>query len=66
MNERHHEHAVRERWSVEAKIPLSGVAEGASWHRARSARSGELVTLFMVHGDLALEVADAARRAYLV
>ncbi|MBK0331362.1 hypothetical protein I8D64_08100 [Brachybacterium sp. MASK1Z-5] len=66
MNERHHEHAVRERWSVEAKIPLSGVAEGASWHRARSVRSGELVTLFMVHGDLALEVADAARRAYLV
>jgi hypothetical protein len=66
VNERHHEHAVRERWSVEAKIPLSGVAEGASWHRARSVRSGELVTLFMVHGDLALEVADAARRAYLV
>lgn len=66
MNERHHEHAVRERWSVEANIPLSGVAEGASWHRARSVRSGELVTLFMVHGDLALEVADAARRAYLV
>jgi hypothetical protein len=66
VNERHHEHAVRERWSVEAKIPLSGVAEGASWHRARSVRSGELVTLFMVRGDLALEVADAARRAYLV
>jgi hypothetical protein len=66
VNERHHEHAVRERWTVEAKIPLSGVADGASWHRARSVRTGELVTLFMVRGELALEVADAARRAYLV
>ena len=58
--------ALRERWALEARIPLSGVADGAVWRRARSVSTGEDVVLFIVRGEAALEAADAVRRAYLV
>ena len=58
--------ALRSRWTLEGKIPLSGVAEGASWRRARSVATGQDVVLFIVRGEAALEAADAVRRAYLV
>jgi hypothetical protein len=58
--------ALRERWALEARIPLSGVADGAVWRRARSVATGEDVVLFIVRGEAALEAADAVRRAYLV
>lgn len=66
MSERSHEEAVASRWTLDAQIPLGGVAEGASWHRARIARTGEVVTLFLVRGEMALETADAARRTALL
>lgn len=66
MNRRQHEDALRARWELEGQIPLAGTAAGATWHRARSAGSGEPVALLLVAGDAALETADAARRAYLV
>ncbi|MDO5662299.1 MAG: hypothetical protein Q4G40_06360, partial [Brachybacterium sp.] len=66
MSERGHDDAVREWWSLEGTIPLGGVAEGSSWHRARSADTGDLAALLLVEGPAAQEVADAARRAYLV
>src|SRR5690606_33939312 len=58
--------ALRSRWTLEGRIPLSGVAEGAVWRRARSVETGEQVVLFIVRGETALEAADAVRRAYLV
>ncbi|EWS79670.1 hypothetical protein BF93_10310, partial [Brachybacterium phenoliresistens] len=61
-----HDDALRAHWTLEGTIPLSGVPAGASWHRARSAASGESVVLLLVQGPAALEVADAARRAFLV
>nr|WP_245349438.1 hypothetical protein [Brachybacterium fresconis] len=51
---------------MEGKIPLSGIADGAVWHRARTVATGESVILFIVRGEAALEAADAVRRAYLV
>ncbi|MCT1384866.1 hypothetical protein M4D54_04360 [Brachybacterium sp. p3-SID1565] len=66
MNTIPHQDALRSRWTLEGTIPLSGVAENASWQRARSVATGERVALFVVHGTAALETADAARRAYLV
>lgn len=66
MNTIPHQDALRSRWTLEGTIPLSGVAENASWQRARSVATGERVALFVVHGAAALETADAARRAYLV
>nr|WP_245354225.1 hypothetical protein [Brachybacterium sacelli] len=51
---------------MEGKIPLSGVADDAVWHRARTVATGESVILFIVRGEAALEAADAVRRAYLV
>jgi hypothetical protein len=66
VSERPYEDALHTRWTLEGRIPLTGVADGASWHRARTVVSGDPVTLFVVAGDQALEVADAARRAYLV
>ena len=58
--------ALLSRWTLEGRIPLSGVAEGASWRRARSVATGQDVVLFIVQGETALEAADAVRRAYLV
>lgn len=66
MNTNPHQDALRSRWTLEGTIPLSGVADGAVWHRARSVATGEAVTLFIVRGEAALETADAVRRAYLV
>lgn len=66
MNTNTEPDALRSRWTLEGTIPLSGVAEGASWRRARSVATGQDVVLFIVHGDTALEAADAVRRAYLV
>lgn len=60
------EDALRSRWTLEGKIPLAGVADGAVWHRARTVATGESVVLFIVQGETALEAADAVRRAYLV
>jgi len=60
------EDALRSRWTLEGKIPLAGVADGAVWHRARTVATGESVVLFVVQGETALEAADAVRRAYLV
>ncbi len=58
--------ALRSRWTLESRIPLSGVADGAVWRRARSVATGDPVVLFIVQGEAALEAADAVRRAYLV
>ncbi|WP_062946925.1 hypothetical protein [Brachybacterium sp. sponge] len=58
--------ALHARWTLEGRIPLSGVADGAVWRRARSVATGESVVLFIVRGEAALEAADAVRRAYLV
>src|SRR5699024_3207709 len=58
--------ALRSRWTLEGRVPLSGVADGAVWHRARSIATGEDVVLFVVRGESALEAADAVRRAYLL
>lgn len=66
VNTTPHDAAIQERWTLEGRIPLSAVAEGAAWHRARSVTTGEKVVLFIVHSAAALETADAARRAYLV
>ena len=66
MNTNTEPDALRSRWTLEGTIPLSGVAEGASWRRARSVATGQDVVLFIVRGDTALEAADAVRRAYLV
>lgn len=66
MNRRPHEGALADRWTLEGTIPLSGCAEGASWHRARAARSGDPAAVMLVEGEAALETADAARRALLV
>ena len=66
MDTNPHEDALRSRWTLAGTIPLAGVAEGASWHRARTVGSGEDVALFVVRGPAALEAADAVRRAYLV
>lgn len=66
MNTNPHQDALRSRWTLEGTIPLSGVADGAAWHRARSVATGDAVTLFIVRGETALETADAVRRAYLV
>lgn len=66
MNTNTEPDALRSRWTLEGTIPLSGVAEGASWRRARSVATGQDVVLFIVRGETALEAADAVRRAYLV
>ena len=66
MNRRPHEGALADRWTLEGTIPLSGCAEGASWHRARAARSGDPAAVMLVEGEAALETADAARRVLLV
>ena len=66
MNTNPQPDALRSRWTLEGRIPLSGVADGAVWHRARSVATGESVVLFIVRGEAALEAADAVRRAYLV
>lgn len=66
MNSNSHQDALRSRWTLQGSIPLAGVAEGAAWYRARSVLTGDAVTLFVVHGDSALETADAVRRAFLV
>ncbi|MGP9536708.1 hypothetical protein ACT3SP_01770 [Brachybacterium sp. AOP43-C2-M15] len=66
MNSNPEQDALRSRWTLEGRIPLSGVADGAEWRRARSVTTGELVVLFIVRGEAALEAADAVRRAYLV
>lgn len=66
MNRRQHEGALADRWALEGSIPLSGSAEGVSWHRARAARSGDPAAVMLVEGEAALETADAARRALLV
>ncbi|MDN5899688.1 MAG: hypothetical protein L0H74_06420, partial [Brachybacterium sp.] len=66
MNTNPQPDALRSRWTLEGRIPLSGVADGAVWHRARSISTGEDVVLFVVQGEAALEAADAVRRAYLV
>ena len=55
--------ALLSRWTLEGRIPLSGVAEGASWRRARSVATGQDVVLFIVQGETALEAADAVRLA---
>lgn len=60
------EDALRGRWNLEGSVPLSGIAPGASWYRARPAAGGDRVVLFVVRGEAAAETADAARRAYLV
>ena len=51
MNTNPHQDALRSRWTLEGTIPLSGVADGAVWHRARSVATGEAVTLFIVRGE---------------
>lgn len=61
-----HDDALRAHWTLEGSIPLSGVPAGASWHRARSVATGEDVVVLLAEGTAALEVADAARRAFLV
>ncbi|WP_394216723.1 hypothetical protein [Brachybacterium vulturis] len=66
MNTNPQPDALRSRWTLEGRVPLSGVADGAVWHRARSISTGEGVVLFVVRGEAALEAADAVRRAYLV
>ncbi|MEE1618537.1 hypothetical protein [Brachybacterium sp. J153] len=66
MNSNSNQDALAARWTLEGMIPLRGVADGASWHRARTVATGEGVTLFVVRGAAALEAADAVRRAYLV
>ena len=66
MNTNPQTDALRSRWTLEGRVPLSGVADGAVWHRARSIATGEDVVLFVVRGESALEAADAVRRAYLV
>lgn len=66
MNTIPHEEELTSRWRLEGSIPLARLAEGASWHRARDQRSGDPVVLFVVTGPMALETADAARRAALV
>ncbi|WP_422116054.1 hypothetical protein [Brachybacterium sp. UNK5269] len=66
MNTNPQQDALRSRWTLESRIPLSGVADGAVWRRARSVATGEPVVLFIVQGEAALEAADAVRRAYLV
>ncbi|HEX7353130.1 hypothetical protein [Brachybacterium sp.] len=66
MNSNPQPDALRSRWTLEGKIPLSGVADGAAWRRARSIATGEDVVLFIVQGETALEAADAVRRAYLI
>ena len=66
MNTIPQQDALRSRWTLEGKISLSGVADGAVWHRARTVATGESVILFIVRGEAALEAADAVRRAYLV
>ena len=66
MNTNPQTDALRSRWTLEGRVPLSGVADGAVWHRARSIATGEDVVLFVVRGEAALEAADAVRRAYLV
>ncbi|ASK65812.1 hypothetical protein CFK39_08175 [Brachybacterium avium] len=66
MNTNPQPDALRSRWTLEGQVPLSGVADGAVWHRARSISTGEDVVLFVVQGEAALEAADAVRRAYLV
>ena len=66
MNTNPQPDALRSRWTLEGRVPLSGVADGAVWHRARSISTGEDVVLFVVRGMAALEAADAVRRAYLV
>lgn len=66
MNTNPQSDALRSRWTLQGRIPLSGVAEGAVWRRARTVATGEDVVLFIVEGETALEAADAVRRAYLV
>ncbi|MBB5832982.1 hypothetical protein [Brachybacterium aquaticum] len=66
MNASPEQDALSARWTLEGRIPLSGVADGAEWCRARSVATGEGVVLFIVRGEAALEAADAVRRAYLV
>ena len=66
MNTNPQSDALRSRWTLQGRIPLSGVAEGAVWRRARTVATGEDVVLFIVEGEAALEAADAVRRAYLV
>lgn len=66
MNTTPHQEALHSRWTLEGTIPLSQVAEGAQWYRARSVASGDAVALFVVEGEIALETADTVRRAYLV
>lgn len=60
------EQALKDQFDLGARIPLSGVADGAAWLRARTRRGGEPVVLYAVSGEAALETADAARRASLV
>lgn len=66
MNTNPEPDALRSRWTLQGRIPLSGVADGAQWRRARSVSTGRSVVLFIVRGETALEAADAVRRAYLV
>ena len=61
-----HDEVLVERWTPQGRIPLSGVSDDASWHRARTKHADEAVVLFVVSGEYALDVADAARRAALV
>lgn len=66
MNTNPEQDALRSRWTLEGRIPLSSTADGAEWRRARSVATGQSVVLFIVRGEAALEAADAVRRAYLV
>lgn len=66
MNTNSQQDALSTRWTLEGRIPLSRVAEGAEWRRARVVDTDESVVLFIVRGQAAAETADAVRRAYLV
>ncbi len=66
MNTNPHDQQLHERWRLEGRIPLAQTAPGAQWIRAHSLSTGEPCALFVVHGETALETADAARRAFLV
>ena len=63
MNTNPQPDALRSRWTLAGEIPLSGVADGAVWRRARSISTGEDVVLFIVQGEAALEAAAAIARA---
>ena len=66
MNSNSPQDALRSRWTLEGKIPLARVADGAAWHRARSRVTGQALALFVVQNEASLEAADAVRRAFLI